>query len=150
MVEPRSIVIDFTPIIMQYCLDGYYYPVFNCYGLPEIIQDATALPLGSAVLQEEFDDFIELSIHSLFYRAQVNGMIDRWMLEDYPADTLVHDLVNEIVIYVERHIDVSLWGLYTFDRWIDPTQTLMLLTRHEVNTNNYAKSKRTYVCNGIN
>lgn len=150
MVEPRSIVIDFTPIVMQYCLDGYYYPVFNCYSLPEIIQDATALPLGSAVLQEEFDDFIALNIHSLLYRAQVNGMIDTWVLEDYPADTLVQDIVNQIVIYVERHIDASLWGQYTFDRWIDPSQTLMLLTRHEVNTNNYAKSKRTYVCNGIN
>ena len=133
-----SIVIDFIPLTMHFGMIGYYYPVYNYYSLAEIIQDAATLPYGSVAYQDSFDAYIATKSYECMEKAEYDGTLDSWVENDYPVEYIIQEIVNSVVIHIERHVDQQNWGKYVFTRWIDPQQTLMMLIHHDIKDNNHA------------
>ena len=70
-------------------------------------------------------------------KAEYDGTLDSWVDNDYPVEYIIQEIVNSVVIHIERHVDQENWGKYVFTRWIDPQQTLMLLIHHDLKIRNY-------------
>ena len=137
MTYHPAIVVDFYPLVTHFGMIGYYYPVYNYYSLAEIFQDAATLPYGSVAYQECYDAYIATKTYECLEKAEYDGMLELWVEQDYPVEQIIQEIVNTVVIHIERHVDQEHWGKYVFTRWIDPQQTLMMLIHHDIKEQNY-------------
>lgn len=137
-MQPYSaIVVDFIPVIQYFGMQGYSYPLYNYYSLAEIIQDAATLPYGSVAYQECFDAYVAQKTYECLEKAEYDGTLDIWVETGYDAESLIQEIINSVLIHIERHLSSEHWGQYVFTKWIDPQQTLMLLIHHDIKIRNY-------------